>query len=116
MVYTKDEVVSLYRRAKNKKREIRILVELTCSDVDTILAILEDAGEFEGDYRICTRCGIKYPAESGRGRAFCPVCRTKEREINEKRYQLKRVTAKIQQLGLESARIRADIERLQNEK
>ena len=116
MIYTKEEVVSLYKRAKNKKKEIKILVELTCSDTETILEILHDAGEFSGDYRVCTRCGRKYPAANTRGRAFCPYCRKTEKHISELKSDLKRITAKIQDLGLESARIRAEIERLQNEK
>ena len=114
-MYTRDDVVSLYRGAKNKKEQIKILAELTCSDTDTIIAILEDAGEFDGTYRVCTRCGRKFAAVSNRGRAFCPYCRKNEAEISNLKYELKQVTAQILELGRESARIRSKIERLQNE-
>ena len=113
--YTKDDVIRLYKQAKDKKKEIKILAELTCSDFETILAILEDAGEFSGDYKVCARCGLRFPVVSTQGRGYCPKCRAKERKISELKYELKRITAEIQQLGLKSARIRAEIERLKDE-
>lgn len=115
MRYTKDDIIDLYRNAKDKKREVRILVDLTCTDVDTILAILEDAGEFDGKYKVCTKCGKQYPAISNR-KSFCPDCKKREYKISQMKYELKQVTAEIQQLGLKSARIRREIERLENEK
>lgn len=111
--YTKDDIVRSYRMAKDKIKQITILAELTCSDTDTIIAILDDEGIFNGTHRVCTRCGMEYPALHRRGRSFCPRCRKKEHLISEKKYELKQVTAKIQQLGLESARIRAEIDRLE---
>lgn len=112
--YSKDEVIYLYRRAKDKRHQISILAQLTCSDTETIMEILDDAGEFDGKYKVCTQCGKRYPSISVRGHQYyCPACKETRNLICRKRYQLKQITAKIQQLGLESARIRAEIDRLE---
>lgn len=114
--YSKDEVIYLYRRAKDKRHQISILAQLTCSDTETIMEILDDAGEFDGKYKVCTQCGKRYPSISVRGHQYyCPACKETRNLIYKKRHQLKMITAKIQQLGLESARIRAELTRLENQ-
>ncbi len=42
MEMTNDEIVMMYREAKNKKQQIRILAELNCCSKDEILRILKE--------------------------------------------------------------------------
>ena len=42
--YTNDEIVQMYRDAKDKKKEIRILAELNCCVPQTIRRILNSEG------------------------------------------------------------------------
>ena len=112
--YTKEDIVRSYRMAKDKIKQITILAQLTCSDTETIMEILDDAGEFDGKYKVCTQCGKRYPSISVRGHQyFCPTCKETRNLIYKKRHQLKQITSKIQQLGIESARIRAELDRLE---
>ena len=47
LAYTEDEIVSLYRAASKKKRQIQILADLADTDVQRIVRILKRHGEFK---------------------------------------------------------------------
>lgn len=112
MDWTNEEIVASYKQAKNKIEQIKILSELTCSDIDTILTILEDAGVFEPLYIPCKICYKTFKA-TNKKQKICPECQRTTREIAVLKRNLKYITAKIQQLGLESAQIRAKINKLE---
>lgn len=116
MTWTKEEIIRNYEEAKDKVAQVQILAELTASDTDTIIAILEDAGVFEPKIRTCTICYKKYKTLQKKGVAICPECRKVNEEVAVLKRELKYITAKIQQLGLDSARIRARIEKLEGKK
>lgn len=116
MTWTKEEIVRNFRQSKDKIKQIEILADLTCTDIDTIITILEDAHEFEPKVRTCELCYKTYKTIHVTGRAVCPECKRTTKEIVVLKKELKYITAKIQQLGLESAQIRAKIDRLEEVK
>lgn len=116
MTWTNEEIVRNFKQAKDKVKQIEILADLTGTDIDTILVILEDAEAFDPKTRRCERCYKTYKTIHIQGRAVCPECQKTTKEITVLKRNLKYITAKIQQLGLESAQIRARIDRLEEVK
>lgn len=112
--WTPSEIARSYRLAKNKYEQIKILAELTLSDDETIIQILEEQGCLQ-DKKVCAICGKEYQTWTVSGKGFCPDCKKKQRRIWYLKDKVKRNTAKIQQLGLESAKMRAEIEKLEKE-
>lgn len=109
---TTAEIVKLYKESRNKVEEVQILAELTASDVETILAILQDEGVYDPDYRICVQCGNEYPRIYARQR-ICPECRENNKiakknrtEVARLELELKRNIVKIQELQREAEKIR----------
>ena len=47
LAYTEDEIVSLYRAARKKKRQIQILADLADTNVQRIVRILKRHGELK---------------------------------------------------------------------
>lgn len=97
--YDSNEIVRSYQQAQNKTEQVFILADLTLSDTDTIIEILNDAGVLRnGDInkRICCRCGAEYVALTNKGIPTCLNCRSKRTEIVKMEYRLKRLTAEIQ--------------------
>ena len=80
--YTKEEVVDLYVHSKNKREEIKLLADLTASDVDTIMAILVDAGVYEPYIVECKACGILFSSTQQKPRT-CGLCK-EQSQINKK--------------------------------
>lgn len=111
---TKDEIVSLYTKAKDREAEIIILSELTASDTDTILEVLKDAGVFNGAYATCPRCGRSFPALSEyKRRRMCPDCQAMGRQIASLKGQIKRNMTKIQELQRWNAKYRSELDVLE---
>lgn len=110
--WTRPEIARQYRLARDKYKQIVILAQLTASDVETIMQILEEEGCLK-DKKVCGICGKEYPTCNGKG--VCPDCKRKERRIYYLNDKVKQNTAKIQQLGIESARMRAEVDRLRKE-
>ena len=72
-----DEIIWLYKVAKNPDEEIFILGELTCSDVETIIEVLKDAGVYvERKIQKCIKCKQMY-IENGRA-VICQSCKRKK--------------------------------------
>ena len=75
MIDTSD-IIYLYKTAKDKDDEIFILAQLTCSDADTIIEVLNDADLYEEDkIQRCIKCKELY-IEQGRAK-ICPSCKRK---------------------------------------
>ena len=91
-MWDKDEIAMSYRTAKNKAEQIFILSELTASDIDTIIEVLQDAGEtiprkILGMKR-CLDCGLRIP--NGRCKR-CKSCSAKhDYQMRKIRYQKNR--------------------------
>lgn len=110
--WTPAEIARQYRLAKDKYNQIIILAQLTASDVETIMQILDEQGCLN-DKKVCEICGEEYCTYDGKG--YCPSCKKKERRMYYLNKKLKTTIAKIQQLGIESAQMRAEMERLRKE-
>lgn len=95
--YTIDEIVTIYKNAKHKTEQIKILADLTGTDKETIIEILSDAGAYEPVYTNCTICGAKYPVLERKGtyHGICPWC-TEERyvapQLYRRQYRLNQLT------------------------
>lgn len=113
IMWTKEEIVRNFTFAKNKEKQVEILADLTQTDIDTILQILEEAGAFEPKKRVCAWCYRTYNTIHVQGKAVCPECRKTTQKIIELKRELKYITARIQQLGMDSAKIRSEINRLE---
>ena len=100
----RQEIVKLYKEAKDKNTQIDILAQLTASDVETIIEILRDEKVFAGELKTCIRCGKKYPAINPKGK-MCPACIKAGKERTLKKSQLKRNMTKIQELVEENRRL-----------
>lgn len=81
--YTEEEICYLYKHAKNKRTEIRILMELTGADRETIIEILLTNGLIETHKAICIRCGHDFDQIFNYRK--CSKC---EREIEDLRMQI----------------------------
>ena len=84
--YDSAEIVRSYKQAADKTEQVIILAELTCSDIDTIIEILKDAGAIhQGDIRkrICCRCGKEYITATYKGVPVCEDCQEQNREIRK---------------------------------
>lgn len=109
--YSNDEIVSLYKGAKDKVAEVQLLVELTCSDEATILEILRDAGVYEGQLKTCIKCGRKFPGVYKRGHSNqCPDCIKFKSEYNRNIKLLKKKMDKMAALMEESNALIEDLE------
>lgn len=113
MTWTNEEIVRSFKQAKDKVKQVEILADLTGTDIDTILVILEDNEALEPKTRKCELCYKTYKTINTKGKAICPECQKTTKEIVVLKRNLKYITAKIQQLGLESAQIRAKIKSLE---
>lgn len=114
--YTKDEIILLYRQARDKVEQIRILADLTESDTETIMEILNDAGEYQGNYKICSKCGQAYPVMFKNGRSNkCPECRNISNEIAKKEYRLKQNVAKIEDIIRQNAKLADEIRKMKED-
>ena len=116
MSWNKEEIINSFLQSKNKVKQIQILAELTCSDPETIIEILEDENVFQPKTRVCAVCYKKFKTINSRGKPVCAECKAATEEIASLRRDLKYITAKIQQLGLESAKIRSKITKLEEKR
>ena len=116
MIWTNEEIVQSFHEAKDKTKQIQILAELTCSDPETIIEILEDANVFQPKIRTCSICYKRYKTINLKGKPVCAECKAASEEIASLRRELKYLTAKIQQYGLESAKIRSKITKLEEKR
>lgn len=115
--YSNDEIVRLYKGAKDKVAEVQFLVDLTCSDEATILEILRDAGVYEGHYKICIKCGKKFPGVYKRGHSNqCPECIKFKADYNRNIRVLKKNMAKMAELMAESNALIQDLENMKEKK
>ena len=113
---TKDEVISMYMKAKHKEEQITILAQLTASDTDTILEILKDAGVYSGAYRNCPKCGQRFPALThyNKGRC-CEECRERSRKIASLKHRLKLNATKMQEIQRLNVKYRQELDKLEVE-
>ena len=58
--WDKQQIITSYKQARNKAEQVTILAQLTETDNETIVMILEDAGVYEGAYKKCQQCGRDY--------------------------------------------------------
>ena len=115
--WTKHDVVVYYKKAKNKAEEVGILAQLTDSDEETIIAILEEAGVWEGAYKICSMCGKDFPFNYKRGKhILCPQCKEKETKIQQLEMKITRNMIHIEHLARENAKMRQTINELKEVK
>ena len=76
-----EEIIYLYKVAKDKDKEVFILAVLTESDADTIIEILKDHDVYEEKHiQRCFNCHELY-IEHNRCRT-CDACRRTGRRIN----------------------------------
>lgn len=114
---TKDEIVEMYKRAKNKETQIEILAELTASDTETIVEVLKDAGVFNGTYITCSRCRARFPAISHNrkdGRR-CKKCVMMGQRISKLKFMLKSNNAKMMEIQRKNAEYRMELDKLEAE-
>ena len=113
---TKDEIISMYKKAKYKEEQVSILAQLTASDTDTILEILKDAGVYSGAYRHCPKCGKLYPALThyNKGRC-CDECRARSQRIANLKYRLKKNATKMQEIQRMNVIYREELNKLEAE-
>ena len=102
----KSEVVRSYQQAANKTEQVFILAELTLSDTDTIIEILDEAGVLNNrdlNRRICCKCGREYITTTFRGVPVCDNCQSITKEKSKLEYQIKRNNAlsadKLREIG-----------------
>lgn len=113
--YDSAEIVRSYKQAEDKTEQVIILAELTCSDIDTIIEILKDAGAIhQGDIRkrICCRCGKEYITATYKGVPVCEDCQEQNREIRKLEYRLKRLVAQMQEETRNLGKLKAQSEKL----
>ena len=111
---TKDEIISLYLRAKHKEEEVVILSQLTASDTDTILEILKDAGVYSGAYGTCARCGYRFPSLTTR-KKYCWKCAETQKRISRLKQMIKQNNAKILEAQRWNAQYRMELDKLEIE-
>jgi predicted Zn-ribbon and HTH transcriptional regulator len=75
---TSEEICIMFKQAKNKRKEIDVLADLTASDAETIAEILRGAGLYVERAR-CTRCGKEF------GRLIVPHCAECENKLARRR-------------------------------
>ena len=111
---SKEEIIVMYKNAKDREAEIIILAQLTASDTDTILEVLKDAGEFNGAYATCPRCGRSFPALSEYSRKrMCPDCREMGKQIAILKGQIKKNMQRIQELQRSNVEYRRKLDLLE---
>lgn len=123
MAWSNEEIVWSYKTAADKGEQVRILAELTCSDTQTILAILHKAGVVnDGDFvsTTCECCGAKIEILSKSYKRLCPNCRMIRKDIVDREVTLKRWAKDIQkhlrdiaQLENKSIALREEIEEME---
>lgn len=94
----KSEVVRSFKQAANKTEQVFILAELTLSDTDTIIEILDEAGVLnykDLNRRICCKCGREYITTTFKGVPVCDNCQSITKERSKLEYQIKRNNALI---------------------
>lgn len=113
---SKDEIITLYKKAKYKEDQVTILAQLTASDTDTILEILKDAGVYSGAYRSCPKCGKSFPALThyNKGKC-CDECRQRSARIANLKHRLKVNAAKMQEIQRSNVKYREELDRLEAE-
>lgn len=74
---TYDEIISLYKGAKDKDEEVFILAQLTASDAETIIEVLKDAEVYEQkNIKQCIHCYGMFIDSSRSGKVrICPTCK-----------------------------------------
>lgn len=77
---TQEEMCELFKGAQNKRQQVRILAELTDTDVETVVEILRDAGLYVRSRR-CKKCGKLFKAY------VSPLCRECEEAAARDRKQ-----------------------------
>ena len=110
------EIVDSFRRSKHKRAQIKILAHLNACDVETITAILHEAGEY-CDIATCKGCGKRKKRYLYYRCWDCFWKVAEEAEQREKdneilRYRIKENAIKVQGLMREVARLSAENERL----
>lgn len=111
--YTNEELIDIYKHAKDKEEEIKVLVDLSDSDEATIIELLRDAGVYEGAYKVCIKCGRKFPGIYKRGHSNqCPECLTFKSRYNKNIKTIKKNFEKITELMAESNLILQELENM----
>ena len=113
--YDSAEIVRSYKQAADKTEQVIILAELTCSDIDTNIEILKDAGAInQGDIRkrICCKCGKEYITTTFRGVPVCGDCQEVTRERSKAEYRLKKIVAQMQDKTRELGRLKKQSDKL----
>ena len=115
--YTNEELIDIYKHAKDKEEEIKVLVDLSDSDEATIIELLRDAGVYEGAYKVCIKCGRKFPGIYKRGHSNqCPECIKFKADYNRNIRVLKKNMAKMAELMAESNALIQDLENMKEKK
>ena len=110
--YMDDEIVDMYINAEHKEEQIEILAQLNDCDQDTIIEILNNAGVYEGKYKICNKCGREFLGETRRGHSnACPECRAKIATYSRSKSRLIKNLKKIQELSEENMEIMRFLEK-----
>jgi hypothetical protein len=111
--WDKQQIITSYKQAKNKAEQVTILAQLTETDNETIVMILEDAGIYEGAYKKCQQCGRDYAIKYKQGRTkYCEECRQKNEAIYKREWQMKRNMAKIQEIARKNEMLRREVEEM----
>ena len=113
------EIVDSFRRARRKREQIKILAHLNACDVETIITILHEAGEY-CDIATCKGCGkrkkryLYYRCWD----CFWKIAEDRERIERDNeiiRYRMKENAIRAKVLLREAAQLTAENERLKGE-
>ena len=111
--WDKQQIITSYKQAKNKAEQITILAQLTASDGETITAILEDAGAYEGAYKNCAQCGKTFAFSPKKGgKRICAECRRRNHAIYQREWEIKKNLSQMQELMRKNAELRQEVEEM----
>lgn len=111
--WDKQQIIISYKKARNKAEQVTILAQLTETDSETIVKILENAGVYEGAYKKCQKCGHDYAIGYKQGRTkYCEKCRLRIKAIYHKEWEIKRNMTKIQEIARKNEMLRREVEEM----
>lgn len=109
--WSEAEIVKMYREAKNKAAQVMILADLTCSDEDTILKILEKNNLINPKPTFCRCCGRAFYTTSSRQKQ-CVECQERKHKILRLERDIKVLNAEINERVRKQGRKRAEIDEM----